>query len=102
MSLFFNKYFTTVTVSGGSVNISPEKFRGILHHVIVRAPNTSAVFNFTITDDKLSAFGVFQRESLTEELDEFIQMPLDGNYTLHIDSATVDGSYRIYLAIREI
>lgn len=102
MSLFFNKILKTLTVSDNSGTLDMvDPIRGVLAHLVVRSESDNTIFDFALKDKDLD-FVIWQRESVTQEINEDIEIPLQGNYEVVINNVTANEDFRIYMAVREI
>jgi len=102
MSLFFNKILKTLPVSDNSGTLDMvDPIRGVLEHLVVRSATASTIFDFALKDKDLD-FVIWQRESVNQEINEDIEIPLQGNYEVVINNVTANEDFRIYMAVREI
>jgi hypothetical protein len=85
--------FSDIQVVGGSWSGNTPALSGIIKHIIVEAQSTNNQFDFVIIDDL--GLEVLRREALVGELNELIELPVAGIYTLKIENATIDEKFTI-------
>lgn len=99
MALIMHTENGTINVSGGvgSANITANN--NMLVHVFVKAATLVTEFDITLTDiyDNVT----FTREDETGEINEFINIPAYGNWTLDILNSDADEAFEYMLVFRE-
>lgn len=101
MSVLLHKFYRSQNTVSGGLTFTTDNFGGIMMHLIVRAKTASTIFDLTIKDHE-SGFAIYQRESVDGEVNDLIQMPVDGTYDVYIANATQDEQFRFYMVVREI
>jgi hypothetical protein len=89
----------SATISSGDWSDNIIKTNGIARQIYVESESAGTVFDFKIIDsDDLI---VLERNDITNILNELIELPLKGVYTLQIENSTVDEDFKIKIVICE-
>ena len=99
MSLLFNRKYYELTAVGGNILRNTSEVKGFIRHIIVRADTNTTTFDFSITDG--SSLELFERESVDDELNETVTIPVQSKLVLKVSGSTVDELFKIYLSIQE-
>ncbi len=94
-----NEQYGTFTPTAGTAAVTIRAHQSILTHVFIKAATGITTFDMTLTD--LQSNETFCREDNDGELNEFIQMPARGNYTLTITNASADELFNYTLNFLE-
>ena len=98
MTYYIYQPSNTETASGvWSENILNTK--GILKQLLIKFASSTTIFDLTITD--VNDLIVLNRTGETGTLNELIELPLSGVYTISIANATVDEEFDLKLYILE-
>ncbi len=92
------------TASSGSWSFNtPFINNGLLKQIIVKSATGTTTFDFSLTDNLgHKPFDTTERESQTGKLNEMVEMPLKGMYTVAVDNASEDEAFTGRLMIQEI
>ena len=86
--------FPNAQVLGGNWAENTPALAGIIKQIIVKAPSSNTQFDFSIVDDL--DLKTFSREVTTDgELNELIELPVTGIYTLKIENSNKDELFKI-------
>jgi len=99
MSFFFHRFYKSASTLQGSFTIETDKMRGLLRHFIVKPATASNTYDLAVSDG--SELNLFEREAVEDELNETMQIPVQGKLFITISGATIDEVFKIYLAIQE-
>lgn len=92
---------TTLTVSGGSGNAITLRIPGgIANYLLIRANTASTVFRADLQDDNnITRLNYDFHEG--EIVDDKLNYPMVGRYTINISNASPNDTFRIILSVRE-
>lgn len=92
---------TTLTVLGGSGNTVTLRIPGgLVNYLLIRANTASTVFRADLTDeDSVVRLNYDFHEG--EIIDDKINFPVTGRYTVNITNASPNDTFRIIFAVRE-
>lgn len=80
------------TTSSGEASFNFEYANGVMVRQIIVTPKTaSTIFDVTILDGNSEA--IYVREGETDSLNELLELPIKGSYTLEITNATADEEF---------
>ena len=87
------------TWSANTLNIHS----GICHQIILAANASNLTFDFKLIDDKSNVvYDTIRREkTATQVLDDEVNLPLHGIYTMRIYNASSDGTFNGRLMVRD-
>lgn len=92
---------TTANTSSGSTSSTTLKvLGGLLRYLLVRANTSSTVFRVNLSNE--NSVTELNYAYMTGELvDDKIQHPIDGSYTINITNASPDDTFRIIFKVEE-
>jgi hypothetical protein len=89
----------SATITSGSWSDNIIKTNGIARQIYIESDSAGTVYDFKMIDsDNLV---MLERTGITNILNELIEMPLKGVYTLQILNSTVDEDFKIKIVICE-
>jgi len=88
-----------LTVVAGTKATNIRAGHNVLMHIFVKAATAGTTFDVQLTD--IYSNNIFLREDITGELNELLQMPTTGNYTLTILNSSADENFKYMLAFKE-
>lgn len=92
MAQLIDKIRQVETTSSGEASFNFSYPMGVIIKQIVVTPATpTTIFNATILDGDGEA--IYVREGESDSLNELLDLPVKGNYTLEITSATADEEF---------
>lgn len=92
---------TTLTVSGGSANALTLRIPGgMANYLLIRANTSTTVFRADLTDEN-SIIRLNYDFHTTEIVDDKLNFPMTGRYTINITNASPNDTFRIILAVAE-
>lgn len=95
------EHITSANTSSGSTSSTTLKILGgTLGYLLVRANTDTTVFRVNLQDDNGNTRLNYAFHT-GELVDEKIQMPLSGEYTINITNASPDDIFKIILSIKE-
>jgi hypothetical protein len=94
-SIVVHKQSETITASGGSASATVAILQGVLKQLFVESATTTTTFDVNLVD--IHSLTVYEFNDITGVLNEHIDLPAYGNYTLNIANASVDENFT-YLA----
>jgi hypothetical protein len=88
-----------VVTVGGEWTANTASINGILEQLLVKSASDSTMFDFSLTNDQDDV--VLKRTDVTRLINEEINIPFHGIYTMVIANATKDEEFTILLSVRE-
>lgn len=85
----------SVQILSGKWQGNTPPLSGIIKQIIIKSENSDNSFDFVVLDD--FDIEVLRREVLNGEINELIEFPVAGIYTLRIENATIDEGVKIKL-----
>ena len=97
MSIFNNQIRKTLTASSGSAS---DTFitHGICHQILVKPTTSTTTYDFSLTDS--GSIVVYESTDETGTMNDFITLPVSGNYTASIANASVDEDFSVLIVVR--
>jgi len=89
----------SVSTTSGSWIGNTVSLRGILKQVLIKSATESTMYDISLTNGQNDV--VYRRTDVTGTLNEEIDLPITGVYTIGIVNATRDEVFTILLIIRE-
>lgn len=95
--MLINPIRRTLTTSSG---VASDTFgsMGICHQILVAPATSSTGYTVTLTDP--GSVVVFKRTSEVGTLNDEVVLPLAGNYTIDLSSASADEDFTILISVR--
>ena len=95
------EHTTSLTTASGSISTVTLNIRGaILRYLLVRAGTSSTVFKTNLIDgDSITRLNYGFHTG--ELVDDKIAIPVVGNYTIQIQNASPDDTFRVILSCEE-
>lgn len=94
------QFRTSVTaVAGSATSVSLKVTGGMLGHVIARANTDTTVFRANLVDESdllIQSWGFH-----TGEINDPVKIPVSGDYTFNIISASPNDTFNLYFAVDE-
>ena len=90
----------TITASAGTGSSNIRAGNNILMQIFIKATTSSTTFDVSLTDIHDNV--MLRRLDETGELNELMEVPAYGNWTLTIANASVDEDFDYLLAFREV
>ena len=98
--MLIHKERLTGSTASGSLTRTTAKFSGVVCKQLYIKPTTATTtFNVAITDK--DADTVYEEVGYQGTLIREVEIPLSGNYTVSITSASADEAFTIFLAVQE-
>jgi len=88
-----------ITPSSGTIGQNISAGGKMLKHVFIKATTSSTTFDAKLTD--IYSNIVFVRDDNTGELNELLELPSIGNWTLTITNASVDEVFNVLFLFSE-
>ena len=88
-----------ITPVSGTVGQTIFTGRNMLRHIFVKATTGTTTFDAKLTD--IYGNDVFIRDDYTGELNELLEFPAIGNWTLTITNASADEVFNVLLLFEE-
>ena len=88
-----------VATVGGAWSANTVSINGLLKQVLVRATTASTMFDFSLTSDQNDV--VYKRTDMTGLINEEIEVPFHGVYTMAITNATKDEPFTVLLSVQQ-
>jgi len=88
-----------VVTVGGSWTANTASINGLLKQVVVRSTSDDTMFDFSLTSDLADV--VYRRTDVTHLINEEIEVPFHGVYTMAITNATKNEAFTILLSVQE-
>jgi len=98
ISVHKEKPLSSVT-SSGSWSGNTVAQRGLLQQVVIKPTTDTTMYDFSLTDVNNDI--VYNRTDVSGTLNEEVNIPLRGVYTMSISNATKDEAFDIILVVRE-
>lgn len=95
LPIVFRKYFKEISVNNSCIE-PLGRLNGLIKHFIIRS---ESFFSVVIYDSE-KEFIIFSRDNVDSELDELLDIPVEGTYVLQIDSEK--GNFEVYLMVQEL
>lgn len=89
----------SVSTSLGSWAGNTVSLRGLLKQVLVNPTTTSTMYDFSLTNNQNDI--IYRRTDVSGTLNEEIDLPITGVYTMRIQNATRDEVFTVLLVVRE-
>jgi len=89
----------SVNVQSGSWIGNTISIRGLLKQIVIHPVSDSTMYDFSLTNNMDEI--VYKRTDVSGELNEELDLPVTGVYTMQISNSTTDGSFNVLLSIRE-
>lgn len=101
MAKIINRVRKTGTTVAGSDTIDFSFSLGVfVRQIIVKFDSSNTTFDVSITDSNNDV--VYSRDNETGSINELIQLPMLGNYSLEITNASKDENYTVQIIAHEI
>jgi len=101
MAKIINRIRKTDTTISGSANIDFSFSLGaFLRQIIVKFASSDTTFDVSIVD--VDGDTIYYRDNESGVLNELIELPMHGNYTLQIRNASKDENFTVQLIAHEI
>jgi len=98
--MFYIYTHTTNTISGSIEDTTLSIISGFVKQIFVKSATSTTTFDFQLLDDASNI--VLNRTASTGTLNELLELPIHGIYTVKILNSTVDENFVIKLVIQEI
>ncbi len=83
----------TLTTAAGTVAVNIDVTHSMLRQIIVRAATATTTFDVTLTD--IYSEVVLERTNILSALNELLEVPTYGNWTLTISNASADEAFAV-------
>ena len=90
----------TITASAGTGSATVGAGNNILMQMFVKATTGTTTFDINLTD--IHSNVMIQRLDITGELNELIEVPAYGNWTLTVENSSVDEDLTYLFVFREV
>ena len=87
-SIVIHKQSSTVTAAGGTATATLSILQGVLKQLYVEAATSTTTFDVTLTD--IHSLVVYEMTDVNGVLNEMMDMPAYGSYTLTIANSSAD------------
>jgi len=89
-----------VTTVAGSWTANSVSINGICKQIFIDALGANTYFDFSLTDN--DDLVIFSRESVHSCLNELVELPMSGIYTMTIANATANEAFDVKLVVQTI
>jgi len=103
ISIYVYEINSQSAVSGTWASNTLDIKAGILKHILLAATASSTTFDFKLIDDKSNVvYDTIRREkTATQVLDDEIEMPVHGVYTMRVYNSSSDDTFSGRLLMRD-